>query len=198
MKAQPTMEIQEGSRPDWLAQFENEPSIVYILDSAFRLSYCNASWDRFALENGGSHLLRKTQVGIDVMEITPEPLRAFYSALYLRVLESGEETDHVYECSSGEKFRLFRMLVRRADSHLVVINSLALEQEYQDPGFRSDSQALVDQNGIVTMCCHCRKTRILNAVDSWVRIPAFVNKMPPLVSHGICSDCFSAYYADFV
>jgi hypothetical protein len=197
MKARPTMEIREGSAPDWLAQFENEPSIIFVLDSTFHLRYCNASWDRFALENGGSNLLRKTQIGVDVMEITPEPLRAFYSALYSRVLKSGEETDHVYECSSGEKLRLFRMRVRRADTHLVVINSLALEQEYEDYGFPGDLQALQDDNGIVTMCCHCRKTRLPNAVNLWVRIPGFVNKMPPLVSHGICSDCFSTYYPDF-
>lgn len=70
------------------------------------------------------------------------PLRAFYATLYLSVLERGEETDHMYECSSGEKFRLFRMHVRRADRHVVVINSLALEQEYEDYGFPEDLQAL--------------------------------------------------------
>lgn len=198
MKALPTMEILEASTPDWPAQFENESSIIFILDSAFHLRYCNASWDRFALENGGSGLLRETQFGLDVIEITPEPLRAFYSNLYRRVLRSGEETEHVYECSSGEKFRLFRMRVSRANGHLVVINSLALEQEYQDWGFRNDSQTFEDPNGIITMCCHCRKTRLPNTVNSWVRIPAFVNKTPPLVSHGICSDCFNIHYGNFL
>ena len=193
------MEIEDVWPPDPLIRFEDEPSIVYVLDSAFRLSYCNAEWDRFALENAGSHLLRKTQIGRDVMEVTPAPLRRFYSDLYLRVLQSGEETDHVYECSSDDKFRLFRMHVERKSTNrgwlLVVINSLVLEQARQDQDFRDDSQALQDENGIVTMCCHCRKTRIPNAVNSWVTIPGFVRNMPPGVSHGICSVCFDIHYA---
>ncbi len=179
-------------------QFEDEPAIVYVVDSAFRLRYCNAAWDRFALANRGSQLLRETQIGHSIMDITPAPLRRFYSTLFGGVLRSGDLAEHVYQCSSDEKFRLFQMQVTRTYDDrlpcLVVKNSLLLEQEHERGDFRDDSQALRQGNGLIMMCCHCRKTRLPNAVDSWVWIPDLVRSMPQGVSHGICLACFEIHY----
>ena len=184
---------------DWLTQFENDPSqIIYVLDSAFRLSYCNAAWDRFALDNGGSHLVRETQIGRNVIDITPAPLRRFYSTLFARALRRSEDIDHVYECSSDETFRLFRMRVKRTKADqglcLVVTNTLILEQAQQRQEFRDDTQELRDENGLITMCCHCRRTRIPNAELAWEWIPGLVHEPPRSVSHGICQVCFDIHY----
>lgn len=88
-------------------QFDDDPAIIFLLDSTFCLRYCNPAWDRFAKENGGYHLLRETQIGRSVIDVTPSPLRPFYSTLYQSVLDSGEETYCYYECSSDETFRRF-------------------------------------------------------------------------------------------
>jgi hypothetical protein len=78
----------------------------------------------------------------------------------------------------------------------VVINSLVLEQEQQRQAFRDDSQALREENGLITMCSHCRRTRLPNAVDTWVWIPDLVRRMPMDVSHGICPVCFDIHYGE--
>ena len=48
---------QDDIRPGPMSQFDDNSAIVYALDSSFHLIYCNPEWDRFALENGGAHLL---------------------------------------------------------------------------------------------------------------------------------------------
>lgn len=76
---------------------------------------------------------------------------------------------------------------------LVVINSLVLEQAQQRPGIHYDMSALREKNGLITMCSHCRRTR-LPEDDSWVWVPELVRRMPREVSHGICAVCFEIYY----
>jgi hypothetical protein len=185
-------------RPELLPEFEDNAAVIYVLDSAWCLSYCNAAWDRFALENGGADLLRKKQIGRSIMEVTPAPLRRFYSTLYRRALRGGQGVDHLYECSSAERSRFFRLHVNRKQtdrgSFLIAINSLVLEEAQQRRAFRDDTQALREENGLITMCCHCRRTRIPDAEDNWVWIPDLVRRMPMHVSHGICRVCFDIHY----
>ncbi len=77
---------------------------------------------------------------------------------------------------------------------LVVINSLVLEEAQQREIFRGDPQALREENGFITMCAHCRRTRVPKAVEVWVWIPDLVRRMPMDVSHGICAVCFDIHY----
>jgi hypothetical protein len=185
-------------RPESLPEFEDNAAIIFVLDCAFRLRYCNAAWDRIALEHGGADVVRETQIGRSVMEVTPEPLRRFYTVLYRRVLRSGEGEDHLYECSSDETTRFFHMHVSRKDagrgSFLVVINSLVVEQARQRRGFAGDAKAMRQENGLIIMCSHCRRTRVPGAADLWVWIPDFVRRTPSEVSHGICFVCFDIHY----
>jgi hypothetical protein len=84
-------------KPDLLAEYELNPAIIYVLDSAFRIAYCNLAWDRFALENGGNCVLRKEQIGRSAIDATPARLRPFYIAIYSRVLQYGEAADCVLQ-----------------------------------------------------------------------------------------------------
>ncbi|HWE48642.1 MAG TPA: PAS domain-containing protein [Bryobacteraceae bacterium] len=180
------------------SQFDNLPAITYVLDEDFRLRYCNSAGDRFALQNDGAGLAGTSQIGRGVMEATPPALQPFYSDFYNRVLRTGEERSHLFECSSAQKVRLFQMSVRRegekSNLYLVVSNSLVLERDIQTPEFRDDSETLREDNGLLIMCCHCRKSKVPGTVDAWVWIPEFVQKMPLRVSHGICAACFGLHY----
>jgi hypothetical protein len=184
-----------------MAEYEENPAIIYVLDSAFCLTYCNRAWDRFALDNGGADLLRGTYLGHSAIKATPLPLRPFYTAMYGHVLQSGVEADSVYECSSAETLRRFHMHVMRKDvpndgPFLVVVNSLLLEEPRQSQGVAYDTRALREKNGFVTMCAHCRRTRLPHAADCWVWAPGLVRSMPLEVSHGICPVCFDIYYGN--
>ena len=185
-------------KPELSAEYELNPAIIYVLDSSFRIAYCNLAWDRFALENGGDGVLRKEQIGRSVIDATPARLRPFYLAIYRRVLQYGEEADCVYECSSPETLRRFHMHIKRKDTgkgtFLVVMNSEILEETHPAPDARYDIDGFQDDNGLITMCAHCRRTRLPQSTDTWVWAPELVRRMPPEVSHGICSVCFDIYY----
>ncbi len=185
-------------KPELLAEYELNPAIIYVLDSSFRIAWCNLAWDRFALENGGDGVLREQQIGRSAIDATPARLRAFYMAVYNRVLHYGEEADCVYECSSAETFRRFHMHIKRKDTprgaFLVVMNSLILQEPHTGPDAPYDTHGLRDEHGLITMCAHCRRTQLPETTDTWVWAPELVRRMPLEVSHGICSVCFDIYY----
>ena len=194
---------EDAPPPEFRSQFEHNSAIIYMLDSNLNIAWCNAAWDRFALENGGDRLVREHQIGHNVLDVTPPPLLPFYEKLFGSVLHDGKERDHVYECSSDDVFRRFHMHVVRKDitgegSFLVIVNSLIFEtaqrETAQRPAMNSDFQALYEDNGFITMCSHCRRTRVPNAGDHWVWVPDFVRRMPRHVSHGLCLFCFGIHY----
>jgi hypothetical protein len=189
----------EGWRPELWSQFEDDAAIIYVLDRNLNIAYCNAAWDRFAMENGGASLFRRNQIGCNVVEITPPPLRPFYAKLYARALRGDQDVSCEYECSSGETFRRFHMDLMRKDipnqgSFLVIVNSLILETARQYPDIHYEFRALCEENGLITMCSHCRRTRIPNGGDHWVWVPDLVRAMPRNVSHGLCPVCFDIHY----
>lgn len=190
-----------GNLPEWelWREFEDDPSIIYVLDRDFRIRYCNAAWDRFALENRGAHLARALQSGANVMTATAPPLRPFYARLFGAVLQTGEQMHCVYECSSDISFRRFHMLVSRkrvssADLFLVVVNSLVEETVQPDSPVRYDPDSLRDSNGFITMCSHCRRTQLPGEESRWAWLQDLVREMPDDVSHSICPVCFDLHY----
>jgi hypothetical protein len=189
--------------PGWPQRLDDAPAIIYVLDGALRIVYCNLAWNRFAEQNGGAHLCRDTQVGRDVLALTPEPLKPFYGQLFRSVLETGVASDWVYECSSDLQFRRFHMHVARKKPPnkppmLFVMNSLvieeSIEESHRSPGSPFSFERFRDHNGLISMCCHCRRTRLRDKENSWVWVPELVRRMPLDVSHGICPVCFDLHY----
>ncbi len=184
--------------PESLSAYEESPDVIYVVDSVLNILYCNAQWDRFALSNGGRHLLRRNRIGSSIVEVTPAALRPFYGSLYARVLLEGEEAGCVYECSSPDTFRRYHMHMTRKDllsggSCLVIVNSLILEEPRPRPDTDVDFKTLREETGLITMCSHCRRTRIPGS-GTWVWVPDLVRKMPLEVSHGLCPVCLEIHY----
>jgi hypothetical protein len=186
--------------PTPLLQYEDDPGIIYVIDTDFRIVYCNAAWDRFAMENGGEHLLRETQIGRSVLEVTPIALLRFYQTLYDSVIRDRERQgrDVLFECSSPDTYRRFHMhLALRqlagGQTFLVVVNSLVIEKPYPADGMFRRS-VLRDINGMITMCAHCRRVRIPGSIDTRVWAPDLVKEMPAEVSHDICGVCFDLHH----
>lgn len=183
-----------------LTRLEKDPSIVYLLGADLRIVYCNKAWDDFAALNGGAGLNREAVLGASVMEVTAMPLRPFYASAFTWTQKKLRTWEHDFECSSPEFYRLFHMRVLPlADSYLMVENSLRVERPHgpEHPGMPSYPFAYVNGHGIVTMCCHCRRTQRLNtgAASIWDWVPGFVEKSPQRVSHGLCANCAAYFYA---
>lgn len=185
----------------WAPQLASDQAVIYALNSEFRLIWCNEAWDQFARENGGLELLGAAQIGVSVMAVTPAPLQAFYAGLYRRALNGEDFVEHSYECSSDETFRIFHMQVKRmklpeSDPFLVVVNSLNLEESIPHSAAlpAPTRESLRQASGLITMCCHCRRTQIPGSENTWVWIPDLVREMPDEATHGICPTCFSMHY----
>lgn len=176
---------------------DHDTAVIFAIDSGFRIIYCNEAWDRFALENGGPHLVRSGQVGRALADVVAEPLQRFYWDAFDAVLTTGKPWDHCYECSSADVYRKFhmRLIPFPARGGLLVVNSLVQEHPHSGLGQEAPSIELyTSQEGLVTMCAHCRRTRRLGDPSIWDFVPGFVANMPPKVSHGLCLLCWAYHY----
>jgi hypothetical protein len=176
--------------------FEDDPSVVYVLDDDLRLAYCNRAWDEFAEHNGGAHLRRVEQLGHPVLDAISEPLKAFYRSAFERSLTDHQPWEHWYECSSPECYRGFHMQVLplQVPPRLVVVNSLVVEKAHQRIGRPPLTALYRNVGGVIGMCMHCRRTRRNEEGDFWDWVPEFLARPPDNVSHGLCPTCFRYYY----
>lgn len=180
---------------------EKDPAVIYALDRDLRIVYCNEAWDRFAADNGGRGLERERQLGRSVMDAIPAPLKQFFEQGYQQPL-SGRAWEHCFECSSPAVYRSFRMVAypEPEGAGIVVVNSLMVERLH-DGNERStcipNETAYTDQHGILTSCCHCRRTRQVQQKSVWDWVPAYVQLPPERVSHAICAVCMNLYYPEY-
>jgi len=182
-----------------LASLEADRSIIYMLAPDLRIVYCNKAWDEFANSNGGLGLHREAVLGKSVLEVIPEPLKPFLESGFAQAQQRLRPWEHDYECSSPELFRLYHMRVLPlANSYLLVENSLRVERAHgsERPAMAPEPASYLSEEGILTMCGHCRRTRRIKTggVPIWDWVPSFLANPPGLVSHGLCQNCRAYFY----
>lgn len=192
MKAEFGSPVREAA----IEEFENDRSVVYVLDQDLKLAYCNKAWDEFAEHNGGARLRRIEQVGHPVLDATSEPLKAYYKAVFERSLAEHRPWEHSYECSSPECYREFHMQVLplQAPPRLVIVNSLVVEKAHDRIRRPPLTAVYQTAGGVIEMCMHCRRTRRREESDIWDWVPEFLATLPGNVSHGLCPTCLHYYY----
>lgn len=135
-------------------------SLEMISDSAFalradlRLSYVNPAYVHFGSENGGQQIDSFTGIGTYIGDVLVGPLRDFYLAAYLRVLEKGERWDHEYECSSSTLFRRYLQSIYplKGGAGLVVVNRLIVEDAHKLKAEDPDRNRYVNSKGLIVQC----------------------------------------------
>lgn len=178
---------------------EADNSIIYILNPDLRIVYCNKAWDQFAYLNGGAGLNRRAILGTPILDVIAEPLKVFYANGFAQAKDKGRPWEHDYECSSPASYRLFHMRVLSlTNSYLFVENSLRFERPHgpERPVMPANADLYLTEAGILTMCCHCRRTRRIGApsVPVWDWVPAYLVEPPGRVSHGLCLNCQAYFY----
>jgi PAS fold len=175
---------------------QRSTAVSYILDSEFRIMYCNPAWNRFARSNGAPQLTSEAVVGSDLFDVIPEDLRGVYSDSFQKVLSTGEVWESSYQCSSPTVFRIFRMRIHllKPQEWFVVTNSLVVEQSHARTA-TADPNTYVDANGLVTACAHCRCSRRVDNPDQWDFVPEYLRLESAVkVSHGLCPICRAYFY----
>jgi hypothetical protein len=180
---------------------ERSKDVIFIVDSELRITYCNPAWDEFALANGGEEVVAARVLGTDLMRVIPEPLRDFYSQVFQRCRWRHLTFDIDYECSSAELYRLLHMniLPLKRSGELAFVNSRRVEHVHgPERPASSPTDTYFNAHGMITMCCHCRRTRRQDASGVWDWVPAFLQGRKWKISHGMCPVCVSYFYSQYL
>lgn len=177
------------------------PQACFALTEALEFSYCNPAWDRFALENQGTRgALAKDVLHKCFLEFVPEQLKAHYAGLFSRARATGRMQSQDYECSSAQKFRIYRMQAYPLEAGLgfLVVNSLRVEREHTRRAHEPDDARYRDKNGFICMCANCRRAQRIGDPGTWDWVPDYVRNRRRDVTHGICPFCREYYYGAYL
>jgi hypothetical protein len=172
-----------------ITRLAHDPQIVVGVRPDLRIAYVNDAWDTFARNNGGLDVDRWS-LGTDLMSVVPANLRRFYAGLLERIRKTGEPVGHLYECSSPTTLRRFHMQIYPL-LHDAFLFTHALVEEEPHPGpVQQASPSLYEDDGVVTMCVHCRKTQ-RPGTEQWDWVADYVAHPPAKRIDGMCPVCFS-------
>ena len=175
----------------------NSQDTTYVLDSDFKLRAYNQAWVDFAHENGGKELLTQFPLGSSILEAFPEVLLPFYRSAYEKSLKNRTMFEHDYECSSPDLYRYFHQTVYPLNKAAGLIVTHHKVEEMRHPGPTEEFNAkIVNGDGIITQCSHCRKIRVPTDHFTWLWVPALVRTPGKNTSHTLCPRCLDFYYPD--
>jgi hypothetical protein len=176
---------------------EEDPAVSYILDSNYRFVYTNPAWDAFAVSNGAPQLAGEAIIGFEIFDAIANVLKPVYTGVFRRATEAEAISQMTYVCSSPEKKRQYRMKVYFMERRnwFLVTNSLLAEHPHRNSRY-ADQDAYFDQ-GIITMCAHCRCSKRVDGSDVWDFVPDYL-RLKGLqalsVSHALCPVCQEHFY----
>lgn len=182
-----------------------ERASACLLDASARFVAVNRAWDRFAVENGGEATCRGEHLlGSEYpRHVDGEAPRAKVERELARAL-SGESFSVDSECSSPQVLRLLRtqhVPVRQPDEDRIVgvllVHTIIHQGPMQAvrPLLQPDDAAYRRLDGLVLMCCNCRRVHRVGSVGRWDFVPAYLERPPVPVTHGFCEPCFLQFGA---
>jgi hypothetical protein len=173
----------------------SEQRLVYQIDAAHIIRRVGGDWEAFARANNAV-ALAEGAVGTSLDDhITGDEVRHVYDLLYRRVRETGRPVSVPYRCDSP---RVRRQLVLHISSlgggSLRFVSHILREEPHTQPILLIDATS-PRTGDMITMCAWCKKVRV--ADDRWLELEDAVASMGlfnqvafPMISHGICSDCY--------
>jgi hypothetical protein len=169
--------------------------VSYLVDSSLNLVCHNKAWDRFAQENSAPELAGGAAIGTNLLRVTDESLRPFYSDAFNRVVREKMVWEWQYECSSPERFRKFLMRVHPVtlSGWIFVTNSLLVEDRHALGA--TDSKGYINSHGQIQLCIHCRCSKRATPPERWDFVPANLKAQLANVRNDLCPTCRGYYYA---
>jgi hypothetical protein len=179
---------------DLVGALDASPLISYVLNSSYRIVYCNAAWDRFATENGAPELTQGAVLGTDFRRTLGGDLLPFYLQAIDQVAQTGAVWEWVYECSSPELFRKFQMRVQPLQkAGWLVTNARVVERPHID-AVRASLNDYASEYDLITICSNCRRSRRIDRPTEWDFVPTHLDRGLTNISHGLCPLCLEYFY----
>jgi CheY-like chemotaxis protein len=178
-----------------LKTLENDASPICAAGPDLRIVFVNRAWTEFGRANEGRAGDEGRGVGANLVGVSPAILRPFYGELFHRAQQLSTPVHWHYECSSPATLRHYRMRVAPCASGALVV-SHSLVGEAPAPADRLDAPDAFyrDGRGLLVQCANCRRVRRADSSPRWEWVVAFVARMPPATSHGLCPICLRNYY----
>jgi hypothetical protein len=190
--------IQDALRHLDLKALDESPDIVYFLDCDFVLRGFNKAWVKFGEENGGWGIVQKYGLGAPVFPAIPESLQLFYQDAYRTAMLKKTSFEHDFQCSSPDKFRVFHQTAYPLPdtAGVMIVNTIVETRPHSDEPMPLSERHFKPGTDIITICCHCRKTKDQTRPERWEWVPEVLSKYHASVSHGLCVTCHRSYYPE--
>jgi hypothetical protein len=142
-----------------MESLRTDSAVCYVLDSNLNVTYANPAWDKFASENDGLRSTAEAVTGMNIFHVIPEVLRPFYTRVFHEVRARAMVWQHIYECSSPERFRKFRMRIHLLKPDWLMVSNILLVED--EPSWKAPAHDFVYRNehGLIVMCAHSSQRR---------------------------------------
>ena len=172
------------------------PAYFYELDAEDRIVSASESWDEFARENGGEHLVFARVSNTKIWDHIADPKTA---ALYRRIYASarrGRSVRFFLRCDSPTVRRMLSVTVEKnSDNDRLRVSTLLFRADLRDQvSLRADNDADADMS--VPVCSWCEKVRLPGG--DWQEVEgaaAFLDRQEPRancqISYAICPGCLA-------
>lgn len=183
-----------------LAELDNDSAVIFGLRPDLTLALMNESWFRNARASGAtSAFFEHFHLGASYLDALPEALHDFFATRVRQAMDTHEPWTFEYLCPGPDMNRKHRMevLPLEGGAGCLVTNAVVVELPHPDETGADLSKIddYVSDSGIVTQCCHCRRTRTVGESSQWNWVPRFIERPPDKISHGLCPSCFAYFYS---
>lgn len=174
----------------------------YHLNGEDQIEYVNSNWTEFAIENAGDCLVPNNIIGQPVWKyITDEATVSIYQSVLRRVRRSRARVELPFRCDSPGIRRYMRMEIEPMNKEHIRFKSRLIHEEPRT-FIHALSSHFKRDNAILTMCSWCKKVKL--SKERWVEIETavcemdlFQNHQIPMISHGICKNCYSRTWSQY-
>ena len=171
---------------------ERVDSCIYEIDADDRIVFCNEGWDAFALANGGGGITFEKIDGKVLWDFVADPSS---KDLYRRLVEqvrNGRVVEFSLRCDSPEISRLLEMRIAMTETARVRFITKIKTLELRS----GEGVNVADDQTPLLVCSWCGRINVDQEIWQDVevaigRLGIFERSFPPVVSHGICTDCYS-------
>jgi hypothetical protein len=178
---------------NWKPAYDDNPSVIYLLDAEDRIVRANPAWDRFALANHGESSVFARVAGNCILDVIPPGLLEFYRTAYRNVRAFQRDWWHVFECSSPNVRRLFHMRILPDEAGGLLTMNTVISETALEAGLVPPIENYAD-DGVATMCSHCRRVQRLGQPAAWDWVPELLLKSQILTTFRLCAFCQAYHY----
>jgi len=173
---------------------EQSADVSFVVDPNLHLIYRNPAWNSFASKNDAPELASEAVIGTDLRLVIGRDLLPFYWAAFQKVERERVIWDCLYECSSPQVFRKFRMQIQPlSSSGYLVRNNLVVEHPHP-PSACVEGVTYVQADSFIKVCIHCRCSMRAEPPFHWDFVPAHLERGLAHVSHSLCPVCLESFY----